>query len=465
MTDITPWAKRFMNLDDESIARRTRFVPKRVSNLDSMSAGAASTILYRTLEMIFVATSQRIRVIRQIIDVAHGYSQGAYPDNRTFLTRLYNPAEEPIPHPAICLTGLAGGGKSALLKAIGRLMPDENCDTGAGHLLRLRGFLLLAVKEHDTEASIFNSLRKLLQQGSDATPDNFVAIPDEKAVSKRAGSVSRYMPHVRLGVFRDGVAMVLLDELQFLTQGDATARILKTLLLHTYLGPPLLYTANYDMVHRLLKRAQQYRDRLLSNPVVLLPDSLTCNEDFESWVDYLKEVLYVSNGTLKFNLKADAELLHRYSFGLRRKLLHLAQIAYGHARDSGRFCVAIVDFEWAYRSSQYHVHRADIEELVRIELGSGTRSRKQDLLCPFDIDPDIKQASKKFHEAQLREKVAQQALAASMRPEEADNYAAASGNIAGAGTPSRRSSGRSRVKVPLSTESLADGHKRFHGSS
>ena len=142
-------------------------------------------------------------------------------------------------------------------------MPDENCDTGAGHLLRLRSFLLLAVKEHDTEASIFNSLRKLLQQGSDATPDNFVAIPDEKAVSKRAGSVSRYMPHVRLGVFRDGVAMVLLDELQFLTQGDATARILKTLLLHTYLGPPLLYTANYDMVHRLLKRPQQYRDRLV----------------------------------------------------------------------------------------------------------------------------------------------------------------------------------------------------------
>lgn len=454
-----------MDLDDESIARRTRFVPDRVSNLDSMSAGAASAILYRTLGMIFVATSQRIRVIRRIIGMAQGHSQEAYPDNRTFLARLYSPSEEPVPHPAICLTGLAGGGKSALLKAVGRLMPDENCDTGAGHLLRLRSFLHVAVKEHDTDASVFNSLHKLLQQGSDTTPDSFVATYGEKAVSKRAGSVSRYMPLVRLGVFRDGVAMVLLDELQFLAQGDATTRISKTLLLHTYLGPPLLYTANYDMVHRLLKRAQQYRDRLLSNPVVLLPDSLTCTEEFDSWVDYLKEVLHVSNGTLKFNLTADAELLHRYSFGLRRKLLHLAQIAYGHARESGRLCAGLADFEWAYRSSQYHVHRADIEELVRIELGSGTRSRKLDLLCPFDIDPDIKQASKKFHEAQLKEKVAQQALAASLRPEEAADYATAGGNIAGAGAASRSLSGRSRVKVPLSTESLADGHKRFHGGS
>jgi hypothetical protein len=84
------------------------------------------------------------------------------------------------------------------------------------------------------------------------------------------GSVRVAMPVAQRGVFRDGVSAILLDELQFLAQSGATTRITKTLLLHTYLGPPLLYSANYNMVHALASRPQQYRDRLLSSPIVML---------------------------------------------------------------------------------------------------------------------------------------------------------------------------------------------------
>ena len=40
----------------------------------------------------------------------------------------------------------------------------------------------------------------------------------------------------------------------------------------SYLNAPLVYSANYSLCHRLLKRPQEERDRLLSDIIVVMPE-------------------------------------------------------------------------------------------------------------------------------------------------------------------------------------------------
>lgn len=467
MKELSPWAKRFVDLDNKTIETRTEFSPDPVVLHRSMSAGTAAETLRGTLESVFVATPPCMRIIRQIVDVAVAYSRANFPevDTRAFISRLYNfdGSVQPAPRPAICLTGLAGCGKSALLKALMRLLPDAQCDVHPGQPLPLRSFLYLAVRAHDTEAAIFNSLRESSARWGDParTADGS---PWSVAVRrKRVGSVSGDMPVAQRGVFRDGVSAMLLDELQFLAQSGATTRITKTVLLHTYLGPPLVYSANYDMVHGLAKRAQQYRDRLLSKPLIMLPDCLECPEELAGWIKYLKEILRVANGALAFDPEKDAELLHRYSFALRRKLLHLFEIAYRRARESGRTCADPGDLDWAYRSSHYQMHRADVEELSGIEVGASTQ--RKDLVCPYEIEPSTKVARQRFYQARLMENVARQVVVASFSPAEAKAYATAGGAVSKADAASSRRSNGPRVKKPVSAQSLSEGRHRFRNGS
>jgi len=459
-----PWAKRFQNLSDTEIMSRIRLEPAPVSGLNSMTPGVAAQALHYALEAIFVPARQCVRAIGRIVDTAVAYSQEAFPDAETFIHRLYNQDQRQLmPRPAICLTGLAGCGKTALLKALQRLIPNGECAAGAAHRLPLRTFLHLAVKGHDREGAMLQSLVETMRPTDDHPKAPNTSVSNVASVIvKRVRSITATLEIAHRMAFRDGVAAILLDELQFLTQGNANTRITKTLLLHTYIGPPLLYSANYDMVHRLKNRGQQDTDRLLSRPIVLVPDALTCAQEFKDWVEYLREIVRVSNGALKFDPQADAEILHRYCFGLRRKLLDLLEFAYGRARESGRLFATLSDIEWAYGSNHYYTHRADIEELIGIELGQKTS--RQDLLSPFDIDPEIAQARRKFFAAQVMERVADQATVASLSPTEAQVYVDAGGTATSKqGSKGRAPSGR-RVKTPVTATSLRSGMQRFHKS-
>jgi hypothetical protein len=455
----SPWAKRFVSLGDSAIVSRTRSKPDAVSGLDAMTAGVAANALHYALETIFVPTRQCIRIIRRIIDAAEAYSHENFPDIETFMRRLYDP-QQPIPRPAICLTGLAGCGKSALLKALRRLIPDGDCVAGTNHRLPLRSFLHLAVKGHDREGAMLRSLVEMMRKADDqASATTALASNTAGERVQRVGSITAILQTAHRLAFRDGVAALLLDELQFLTQGGATTRITKTLLLHTYIGPPLVYSANFDMVHRLKNRGQQDTDRLLSRPIVLVPDALTCADERKEWMAYLSELLRVSNGALVFDLEAHAEILHQYSFGLRRKLLDLIEFAYGYARESGRAFATMPDFEWAYKSNHYYTHRVDIEALISIELGQ--RCNRKDLVSPFEIDPRTARARREYFTNQTMERVAEQAVVASFNPEEAKTYAEAGGTVS-TGKSNKGQTPTIRVKAPVTPASLRSGSRRFN---
>lgn len=464
MKTKSPWELRFIGLDDKSIEDRTRIAPHPIGGLSSFSRGTASEKLRVHLEAIFLASPQGVRVIREIVHTAWAYAQEEYPDAKEFMARLYNDEYIPLTRPAICVTGLAGGGKSAIMRAIGRLIPDDECDAIAGHQLPRRAFAFVAVKQHDTEAAVFRSLHELI--GCSTIPRSTEVESTSKPSRRqgRLGSVNDAMRLAQRGAFRDGFTGILLDELQFLAQSGATARISKTLLLLSYVGPPLVYAANFDMVHGLKARAQQYRDRLLSRPIVLLPDSIWDSEEFEGWILYLSEVLRVADGALEFDAKDDAERLHRYSFGLRRKLVLLLTEAYRHAREHKRQSAKMPDIEWAYKSVRYEVHRDDVESLQASEIG--TKTKRRDLHCPFEIDPDVKSGRTKFYLNMLHQKTAEDAVAASLSPAEKRALQRMKERAAeGKGdTPKPKPERKPRME-PVSATSLATGMGRFTQTS
>ncbi|MCP1289670.1 ATP-binding protein [Chromobacterium sp. S0633] len=445
-----------MELSDGVVEARTRFTPSPLLNLDAYPAYEAANLLWNTLREIFILTPRTLKVIRRIIAEASAYSGQAYSDQKVFKSRLYNPVVDPLP--AICLTGPAGVGKSTLLKAMSRLFDEtDQIDAGGGHRLPMRTFFYYKVYRGCRDAQILQAfiescLALTLKEGSINEPQ-----------SETVKSVTKALALAQRLASRDGIAAVILDELQFLTQSTAAnTAVTKTLLEMTYLGPPLVFASNYDMVHRLKNRGQQDRDRLLSRHVPLLPEMLAIPEDFQAWKAYLEECIVISGGSLAFNPENDAEPLHCYTFGLRRKLLDLFRIAYGHARLQGRYAATMQDIEWAYCSGEYCEHRVDVEELISIQLGRP--SSRKDLIFPFEMDAEETQIRMEEQEARHFEKVTDQATAASLSPAEKRSYVAAGGTVKGAKGSGRKPSGEKRKKAPPRTlESLLEGGRKRYG--
>lgn len=459
---MTPWATRFMELSDGVVEARTRFTPSPLLNLDAYPAYEAANLLWNTLREIFILTPRTLKVIRRILAEASAYSGQAYSDQKVFKSRLYNPVVDPLP--AICLTGPAGVGKSTLLKAMSRLFDEtDQIDAGGGHRLPMRTFFYYKVYRgcRDTQilqAFIESCLVLPLKEG-DVVEDD----PKEPPQPETVKSVTRALALAQRLAARDGIAAVILDELQFLTQSTvANTAVTATLLGMTYLGPPLVFASNYDMVHRLKQRGQQDRDRLLSRHVPLLPEMLAVPEDFKAWKAYLVECIAISGSALAFDPENDAEPLHCYTFGLRRKLLDLFRIAYRHARQQNRYTATMHDIEWAYCSGEYCEHRVDVEELISIQLGRP--SSRKDLIFPFEMDAEETQVRTEEQEALHFEKVTDQATAASLSPAEKRSYVAAGGTVKGAKESGRKPSGEKRKKAPPRTlESLLEGGRKRYG--
>jgi hypothetical protein len=458
---LTPWAERFMDTGDGVIESLTPTTPSPVVDLQTHSIGVAAIKLGNALGEIFQPTPPTLRAMRRILDAAAAYSDQAFPDVETYRYRLYNPDEAgPVPQPAICLTGLAGSGKSTLLKALNKLWQPTVCDAGAGHRPLLRTLFYLAVRQHSSTADILRTFLNTFD--AQQKTGGFSPEPSGKGENGRMGrlgSVSRALSRSQRLAYRDGLAAAVIDELQFVSQSDnANTLVTKILLMATYIGPPIVFASNYNMVHRLLRRGQQDRERLLSQPIVLLPEALSCEAELTIWEIYLTTCVLVAGGALAINPRASGELLHKLTFGLRRKLIVLIQIGYERARNQGRTAATVSDLEWAYRAPQYCTHRADVEELVKIELGQ--KSKRSDLVCPFEIEPTEAMARSKYQQEKYAEQTSNQATLSSLSPDEKRKYSAAGGTVKPASRQKKPTS--RRAAKPMTAETLLDGLDRFH---
>jgi hypothetical protein len=183
-------------------------------------------------------------------------------------------------------------------------------------------------------------------------------------------------------IHRDGVSLMTADEFQAVTAGgSANAIATKSLLQMAQVGPPLVYCANYSLVHSLLKRPQQDRQRLLSNSLIIHPEA----PDSDDWRSTLKELREVAPLVIRIDPERDASDIHRYTAGIKRSVIALFTTSYRLSRANDKDHFGMAEIQQAYASAEFWTHRNDVEELTRQALGNSGRGRRAalDLVCPF----------------------------------------------------------------------------------
>jgi len=365
-----PWVDRFGPLlDPKEVARRAWVKARPVHGLGDLPIEAACRELRLALEHVFVPTKQCEQILARFVGVALGHSISFYHDAKQFVTSCFERELPLVSVRPICLTGLAGGGKTQLLAALRRVLPaDSAIDVDPRH----SEFPLISLWSIDVQVRM--TLKSMLRRITNL--DNcLIEMPD-------TNHPSDLLEIIRRAAFRCGVPLLTADEFQFVTQSqNANALVTRLLLSLTYLNVPLVFGANYSLLHRLLKRPQEERQRLLAAPIVLLPDrpNSTC------WETVLSEYRKVAPAILRFDPKTDAELLHRYSAGLKRLIVNLLEIAYRIARSRGDRTVKRADLAQAYLSAEYSANRQDVE-LINQQTITGKKVKgRDDLWCPIPL--------------------------------------------------------------------------------
>jgi hypothetical protein len=366
----SPWVGRFvLLLDEEVIKKKVRCRPPALGNLGSVAPLAAEELIRTALKTIYEPTQQDCFILRGLLERAIGFCIDRYQDDRSFIEAMYDKTKIPkrLDARAICLTGLGGLGKSELIQALGRLLAGETyVDIGSGH----KPILLDPFWIHDFRRQ--PSLHMALLEFAYGTD-----LPRGRI------DVGTLKDQARWRAFIDGTALIAADECQFISFGGSTnTKVTNTLISLLYLDAPFLYASNYNLIHLLKKRWQHERDRLLCDPIVMLPEL----PDSDDWRNFINECKRVAGSWLEIDAMKDCGQLHSYTFGVRRMLVDLICVSYRLMRQRKLKAADMSLIKDAYGSVVYSEHRRDVELLLSHAPTSD--SLPDDLRCPFDLQLD-----------------------------------------------------------------------------
>lgn len=356
-----PWAARFLAiLDKGEIARRATLAPEPLEDIGKLPVEIAAARLKAKLESVYFPTAQGVDILYGWVGLAYQHCLDYYPDRTAFLNCVYS-QRSPTPtfRPLICFTGQAGSGKTELVRAFHRIQdPDGTIVVDSRH----SPFPLVAVWSLTVQANATSRELLSAHTGDSGSPRDLVESGRRRA-------------------YRDGVGFLLNDEFQFATGSSANARVTQMLLSTGYLGLPSAYAANYSLLHRLMKRPAEDRHRLLSAPVVLLPEAPESGD----WIKTLAAQRAAAPDLLVFDPVRDGAAIHRYSAGDMRAEVALLVCGY-HIGRSTTGIVSLREIERAYHSTAYTAYRRDVEAIMQLTLGDlKVRRHRKDLWCPLDL--------------------------------------------------------------------------------
>lgn len=441
-----PWTARFSNLlDIEAIRERVRKKPPALQGVSAMPVAAANQALEFVLKALYVPSDQECIIIKGFLERALWHCEKKYPDTRTFLGKVYDQSiidnELEDESKLICLTGPAGVGKSQLIAALGRILgSDSSVDVGHGHSpFPLRGHWHIRV---GGTSGIVQMLLPMISSKDNDEPKKL--------------SLRKLKAQCRRRAYRDGIAILTADEFQFLTGSEANTQVAKALLFLSYLGIPVIFIANYSLGHRLLKRPPEDQQRILSYPILLLPEPPSS----PYWTEYLEECVRVSGGAIAINPVEDGLVIHRYTAGLKRLAVILFCIAYAISRERGATAITRSDIEAAYLSAQFTVNRKAVEEIVRQAI-TGVPGSRKDLFCPFDLPKSAQLAATEQWQVSREEEFAKESLVSSMTEKERKGLEILNDQIRAKAGLTKKGKVISMPKKPATAESLLDGARLF----
>jgi hypothetical protein len=209
-----------------------------------------------------------------------------------------------------------------------------------------------------------------------------------------------------------GVSLFLVDEFQHLTSTSTANSALTGMMLNlSEVGIPVVYGANYSLGHRLRRRAQEDTDRLLSEPVVLQPNTA----DSREWRSTLVALQGIDPDSFTFDVDDCAMRMHSWTGGIKRYLGLLLLSAYRIARENN----TTVDAELlskAFECREYARPREIVYEIARIALTG--KSSRQDLVCPFKEAKEHRAAARQSAREEIGDLVQAEVLRSSLSPSE-----------------------------------------------
>lgn len=380
--DISVYSRRYEEaLRPGVIKARAESFGSCAVNLSAMEVEEACRNLEIGLKEVLLVTAQLEAAIRSEIERALAHSRLVYTSSNSALEATYSGVAADDGVTPSFITGLAGVGKSRLRLATQRVLAGKGTVAlDAAHpTVPLVDYVDCVIGK---KASVSAVLRAL------ASPA--LSYTNVKIGSEELGRECARWLRVC------GVCLVGGDETQFMAQSaGASTLITRTLLALADLQVPWFVIGNYSLGWKLRNRPSEATQRLLSRPVVLLPDPATSQD----WVALLSKYQAVLEQALSFRLSDHQIELWNYCAGLKRLLVNLLVIGYSIARRSGCTETSWDHIRQAYGSVRYSASRDDVELLIAHAGQKG--SLRKDLLCPFK-GPEI-QASAEVFEDQLRE--------------------------------------------------------------
>jgi len=370
-------------MDIDSIRRRVTIRPEPVRDLESLHPQVAAELLSERLKEMYLPNAFSLNFIQEMIGLAYFHNLKAFSSESGYAARVFKPPEMEVS--PFCLTGLAGVGKSQTIAALRRALPppvELTCDLFEGSV-ELTSLWYASARGKAGGKQLL--LDFVIGSGHDG----------------RGGNLAKLLVECRRRANRDVVCMVVLDETQHINTGMGASKVTDILLTMAAIGPPMIFVSNYSLVHKLLRRNSEDKQRLLSEPRIMLPE----DPKSQDWADYVDECVRVSGGHVKADKNEFSAELYRATFGIKRLAVQLLKQAYIECRAAGRKQIDLDDLHSAYRSSAYTSNAREVEELQLQAIKIGSYGGQLDLRCPFDLPAQYKSNVLSFTRADRDQRV------------------------------------------------------------
>lgn len=358
------WIGRYRDaLAPGMIRARGEMRGSRIDGLMASDVDEACKRLEIGLKNVLLVTEQLEAILISLIQRALAHAKTTYTEQHAALVAAYAGVECREGVVPMFLTGLAGVGKSRLRLVLCRILSGRRTIyVDSSHpAVPLIDFVDCVVGQKATPAAVLRTF---------ASPEIAGGLVKVNQ-GELAAECARWL---RLS----GTCLIGVDETQFMSQSaNASTLITKSLLSVADAQVPWFVIANYSLAWKLRRRPSEAQQRLLANPVVMLPDAA----DSADWGRLLDEYQVVMDDAIGFKLVEYRVEIWNLCAGLKRVLVNLLVHSYRIARLSGAFKASWTHVNQAYASVQFSVLRDDVNSLIA-NAGQGGNLR-QDLQCPF----------------------------------------------------------------------------------
>lgn len=369
---VNPWTQRFEELlDRDELKRRITRLASPLAGLEEMPIEVAKHMLEKGMRDIYVPSEQALEIMSKLIEMALAHGIEKYPSPEIFLRGMYADSLPLEPGFATCVTGLAGVGKSQMLRELRRVIGlGQTVDIDAHH--KAFPLIPLLYVEQRAKSGTAEVLRALL---------SLLGIPE----NPKKSSIDRLVRELRRRGFNAGTCLLICDEVQMASlSATANASVTHQLLTLRDTGFPFVSALNFSLLHRLKLRPSEDQQRLLSDVHVLHSPAPTS----QSFIELLDQYKAVAPTAFKLDLVVHAERIHIMTAGLPRLIILLFKCAYGIARKDKALGISITHLEQAYRSTQFSQNREEVDAIERFRVNPHSIVKidgkaRFDLCCPF----------------------------------------------------------------------------------